>query len=949
MSVWRRNSIAFGLVTAFLCAGALTSCGQEEAADPGGPRPPEANAPANKLAEPPVYASKNGELHLRVTAKQTRAEIGDVTYKGVQTFETEVVDGKGEYTPGTASPYVGPTWKIEPGDRLVIDYINDLQDIPFTPASTGVPVAMPQPINLHTHGLTVNPSGNSDNVLLSIPPGRSNKFTIDVPEDQNHGLYWYHPHIHGLTDDQVYSGLAGHIIVGRADGDYKQFDDLRIRDMMIRYNVRKKGEMGELIDASATNTKGTALEPRGEMIYSINGRDAPEVPLNTDESQIWAFTNITGSASYVIALEEVDKEDALKRNVIGKPLDFNIVSVDGTPMHSPRSLTGKAAQRGYLLGQGGRVAILVQGPSDPSKVVRLIQVENRSGTGDRSAYNWEKQVWGGGWRDYSRDVLAVSSPDPDHEGTKVELPEKLTANYEYGDELYDDDKVDYRRTYLFNSVMNPTESTPNNFPIDNALFPDNAVEQPRAGTVEEWTILNYSSLHHPFHVHTQFSQSMRIVSPPGKNLAGGDGVYPAVQHVTDLNQKQPNPFNQDVINLPPARVDEQGNPVLDKNGNVAEPGVIVLRLKFRDYLGTYVEHCHRLPHEDRGMMSMVRTIPERPVYAAATGGEVTVFDGSTDKRLKTISQKSTDRPAVAVGDIDHDTVPDVAISSKTGEGSGSKVSIYSGASGWNKVIREIEPFGDEEGTIGSLSFGDLNADGIDDLITGEARGGRSRVVITNGSDSKSLANFFPYGENFPGGVSVAADTITSGGRVSLITGAGPGRAAVVKAFNFDLFGDSKGNFPDVQSVLKPIEVSSFLFGPDGYGGGVNVDTGYPFAADGGFASIIASSASQYRDKPNRVSLYSMMGDDHMGPGMVSMTGVSWAHAYDPAAKLMVHQQQDIPTAAPLTATAASTPSDARVILFGKGREGGIYQADGPGTRLKRTGDAPTSATSAGGI
>ncbi|HTU14223.1 MAG TPA: multicopper oxidase domain-containing protein [Solirubrobacterales bacterium] len=859
-----------------------------------------------------------------------------------------MIDGKGEYTPGTASPYVGPTWKIQPGDRLVIEYINDLQDIPFTPASTGKPVAMPQPINLHTHGLTVNPSGNSDNVLLSIPPGRSNRFTIDVPEDQNHGLYWYHPHIHGLTDDQVYSGLAGHIIVGRADGDYKEFDGLRIRDMMIRYNVRKKGEMGELIDASATNTKGTALEPRGEMIYSVNGREAPEVPLNPDESQIWAFTNITGSASYVIALEEVDKEDALKRNVVGKPLDFNIVSVDGTPMHSPESLTGNAARRGYLLGQGGRAAVLVQGPSDPSKVVRLVQVENRSGTGDRSAYNWQDQVWGGGWRDYTRDVLAVSSADPDYDGTKVELPKTLTANYEYGDELYDDDEVDYRRTYVFNSVMDPTESTPNNFPIDNALFPENAVEQPRAGTVEEWTILNYSSLHHPFHVHTQFSQSMRIVAPNGKNLAGGDGVYPSVQHVTDLNQKRPNPFNRDVINLPPARVDENGNPVLDENGQVAEPGVIVLRLKFRDYLGTYVEHCHRLPHEDRGMMSMVRTIPERPVYAGAAVDKVTVFDGTTDKSLKTITQESSHKLAVAVGDIDHDTIPDVAIGSRADESSPSKVRIYSGASGWDKVIREIEPF-DDDGTVSSLAFGDLNGDGTDDLITGEGRGGKSRVIISNGSDSKTLADFSPYGDAFEGGVSVAADAIVSGGRISLITGAGPGGPALVKAFNFDLFGDSKGNFPDVQSKLDPIEVSSFLFGPEGYGGGVNVDAGYPFAADGGFASIIASSAGEYRRMKNQVTVYSMMGDDHMGPSMVSMTGVSWAHSYDPAAKLMVHERQTIPTDTPLTATAVSTPSDARVVIFGKRGAGGIYQADGPGTRLKRTGNAPAAATSAGGI
>ena len=221
--------------------------------------------PTDALQTPPIYTSKDGELHLRVTAKQTRASIGGKRYPNIYTYATKIVGGKGTFTPGTASAYIGPEWDVQPGDRLVIDYVNALPDTEFQAVDEKRPHRVAQPINLHTHGLTVSPAGNSDNVLLSLPQGRSNRYVIDIPSDHNHGLYWYHPHVHGRADAQVYEGLAGHIVVGRADGDYRQLDGLPVRPMMIRYNVRTPVGR-QLVDASPWNTKGTALRPRGRHV-----------------------------------------------------------------------------------------------------------------------------------------------------------------------------------------------------------------------------------------------------------------------------------------------------------------------------------------------------------------------------------------------------------------------------------------------------------------------------------------------------------------------------------------------------------------------------------------------------------------------------------------------------------------------------------------------------------
>lgn len=849
-------------------------------------KPAPAVTTGHVLEAPPIFTSKAGELHLRVKAESTTSTINGRSYKNMSVYRESVVGGAGTFTPGTASAYVAPEWHVMPGDRLVLDYINALPDLPFAPVGSKTPEMVAQPLNLHTHGLTVRPAGNGDNVLMSIPPGRSNRFTIDIPKDQHAGLYWYHPHIHGLSDDQVYAGLAGHIVVGRADGDYREFDGLTERPMMIRYNVGAPGPKGDLIDASPFDTAGTAMPPRGKMIYTVNGRVSPRIPIaaadptkgTPAESQVWAFTNITGSASYILSMDEVDAKDATNAAVVGRPLPLTIVSIDGTAMPAPQVLDGDPVQRSYLLGQGGRVAILAQGASDPSKVVRLLQVENRSGSGEASASDWPEQKLIGGYRDYTGTVLAFGSGSPSASAKHVETPAHLTTNLPSATHELDTQPVANKRTFVFNDVSKPSSDTPNEFGVDFALFPDVPIAQPKIGTVEEWTILNYSSLHHPFHLHTQYSQVMEVDAPINPDYKGSPGQYPSLQYVTNMSEPSPADYQQDVINLPPAKVGPDGMPELGPDGVPVAPGKIVLRTKIDDYLGTYVEHCHRLPHEDRGMMSMVRSIPHDPIVAVsrtgAGGSAIDVVRTSDGKVAATIpaSPGSTGALAAAVGDVDGDTVPDVAVASLAGP---DAVTIYSGASGWKDVIRTAHPF-DGSASVGSLALGDLNGDGHDDLVAGQSNGG-SRVVVIDGANGNRLSDFSAYGPDSRGGVSVATGILELGGRVSVITGAGPGGPPTVNVYNFDLFGDKDGNEPDLGATgaLKPLEVASFNGADPGYTGGVQVSTGYPFARTGGFAAVLVAPLS------GPAVLRTFTEDSMMEHHMVSASGVFMPDEYVP--------------------------------------------------------------------
>ncbi|MGA2650779.1 MAG: multicopper oxidase domain-containing protein [Terracidiphilus sp.] len=114
----------------------------------------------------------------------------------------------------------GPLIPVYPGDTLRVNLINDLPKddptcLPNPPAGLALPpgVGCFNTINLHTHGLHVSPSGNSDNVLLNILPQTQFPYEFNIPEDHPAGTFWYHAHRHGSTAVDVSSGAAGILVV----------------------------------------------------------------------------------------------------------------------------------------------------------------------------------------------------------------------------------------------------------------------------------------------------------------------------------------------------------------------------------------------------------------------------------------------------------------------------------------------------------------------------------------------------------------------------------------------------------------------------------------------------------------------------------------------------------------------------------------------------------------
>src|SRR5215217_126845 len=186
---------------------------------------------------------------------------------------------------------VGDTIRARPGDLLRIRLVNDL------PAASHPHPQVPPPsghmhdfsfniTNLHTHGLHVSPSGNSDNVLVEVRPGESFDYEIQVPLDHPTGTFWYHAHVHGSTAVQLSSGMSGFIIIEGGLDDVPEIaaaTDLELVLQQISYQADGKIESFDSFGESNWNVSN--------RLITINGQVVPTINMRPGEVQRWRFVH----------------------------------------------------------------------------------------------------------------------------------------------------------------------------------------------------------------------------------------------------------------------------------------------------------------------------------------------------------------------------------------------------------------------------------------------------------------------------------------------------------------------------------------------------------------------------------------------------------------------------------------------------------------------------------
>ncbi len=510
-----------------ICAWLIGCGGQAAAPTPRLPvaapgQPPGVLGPnggVNEMPEPPVVKSVGGVAKVSLV----------VNFSGATGFPQFVYDG---------SNNVAPTIRVNPGDAIVLNIDNELAPVRGNSHD----------INLHFHGLGSSPKAPGDDVLgIVAGPGQKLHYVVHVPKNQEPGLYWYHPHVHGQTTFQVGdAGMSGAIVVNGLEHHLPGLAKMKERVIIVRAtgigpNAVPRGgvdDMGMGGDRMQPALNSQPCGPALGLTTTLNGAYQPVITIAPGEKQFFRLINATG-------------HETLKLSIDGAKLE--VVAIDGFALDTypgtPPTLTESTA----IVPPAARLEFVVKGPSRRAKFRSLCYDSGSAGDRDPEVdlATLHPPSRGGDRTDGVAEPLRVGAPLPQNVYTEPLPP------------------ISAKRQVVFSE-------TAKHFLINGKAFSmsDPPMYVVHTGTVEEWHIQNVTDEVHDFHIH----QLHFLV----KEIDGN---------------KVAHPFWADSVVIPRRKRD-------------GSSGTLVLLMDFRDptIKGMFVFHCHILDHEDAGMMAKIQAI-----------------------------------------------------------------------------------------------------------------------------------------------------------------------------------------------------------------------------------------------------------------------------------------------------------------------------------------------------
>jgi L-ascorbate oxidase len=635
------------------------------------------------LANPPKLGAQQGVLP-RATLQAVPAAPRMTTKKSLDL--NVVYSDSSIYNPGTgradhvrlrsytgtgvnpSAPYVAPTIEVSPGDTVDITLHNRL---PADPSCVGMDMTPDTPhcfngTNLHSHGLWVSPTGNSDNVLLSINPGVSFQYEYNIPPDHPAGTFWYHSHRHGSTALQVSSGMAGALII-RGDrlptpSDHGDVDTLlKNRDgtpllerilvlQQIQYaclnadgNIKvqrgppdppnyPKGKVIAWIcdpgDVGGIETyadkDGNGFGPRSwnesARYTSINGLVLPTFVAKAGAIERWRlihagvrdtialqFFKLKPQAPSVDRLAAAAADSFIGDNCTGDPLPYQLIASDGLTMSVARQVTIDTLQPGYrsdalvVFPEAGSYCVVNAAIAAPASVTRNAVPRRLLGIVDVAPGRTVTDI-----RGYVMDTLvaAAQTMPANVRGTVVaDLKNgfRLTSFTPHPDVTDAEVKGQQFLTFFIDTSTDDTKFEVSSAPFDQPFNPqpykpDRVDRILTLGSADEWQLQSRFASH-PYHIHVNPFQVVKILDPNGKDVSAPDAVDDADGQPPDPQYPGLKGVWKDTLWVK-SLIPEEDYP----------KGVytIVIRTRYERYIGEYVLHCHILDHEDQGMMQNVR-------------------------------------------------------------------------------------------------------------------------------------------------------------------------------------------------------------------------------------------------------------------------------------------------------------------------------------------------------
>lgn len=457
------------------------------------------------ISNPPELRSQNGVLEVTLKFRYRQTMMGE---------------GPVRYCYMTDAGETAPTLRVHPGDRLIIHFVNEAPankyvSAPSTTIRQKHDCSDSQmgffSSNLHFHGMRVAPVCHQDDVLHTfVQPGQQFDYDVRIPPSQPPGLYWYHPHVHGITENQVQGGASGALVV---EGIEKQRSFLA--GMPQRIFVIRDQQLTPSLDHAA---------PSWDLSLNYVPILYPTLLPATVETdahgkEFWRVVN--AGADTILDLQLLKNGQAQK---------VQLIALDGVAV-GPAS----ASVQNIPLPPGSRAEFVVQTPNSGEQMQWITRRWDTGPAGDSDPQRPLAQIVS---KESAAAVPLTRVSMTSKPGNSGELPWK-------GPMLE-------RRLYFSESSPNPSDPDISTFFFITVLgqkpeqyemgSPPNIVLH--QGGVEAWTIENRSNEDHVFHIHQLHFQVLAIDGTPVRDIEmrdtinvphwQGEGPYPSVRLLMDF-------------------------------------------------------------------------------------------------------------------------------------------------------------------------------------------------------------------------------------------------------------------------------------------------------------------------------------------------------------------------------------------------------------------------------
>ncbi|KAI9717575.1 MAG: hypothetical protein M1828_007136 [Chrysothrix sp. TS-e1954] len=243
--------------------------------------------------------------------------------------------------------FLGPTIETRPGDRLIINVVNHLEE------GTA----------LHWHGLHMRGTNEMDGAVgitqCPIAPGGNFTYRFEIDENQ-HGTFWWHAHDQTERADGLYGGLVVHKPVGESNANENRFsyDEERLLLIGDWYHRPAYEVMAWYMRAGSF---GNEPVPDSLLVNGLGAYNCSDYGIAT------AFKCALTPASLYPALI-VDKSKVYRFRVVnvgslaGFALSISDASMTAVTLDGAHEIEGRSAQTVGFLHPGERVDILVSWP-----------------------------------------------------------------------------------------------------------------------------------------------------------------------------------------------------------------------------------------------------------------------------------------------------------------------------------------------------------------------------------------------------------------------------------------------------------------------------------------------------------------------------------------------------------------------------------------------------------